>query len=209
MKPIRVLVVDDHEMLRRGLVVFLRSFEDMLLAGEAKNGREALELCQQNPPDVVLMDLMMPEMDGISTTRAIARQFPGVRVIVLTSADDAHHINAALQAGATSYLLKNASTDDLARAIRAAHAGKRTLSPEITETLIQTTTEHPAPISLSERETHVLRLMVAGMNNLEIAAQLSVSRSTVKFHVSSILAKLGVKNRLEAVKLALEYHLLD
>lgn len=208
--PIRVLIVDDHEMLRHGLSAFFRTCNDLEMVGEAQNGDEALTMFRDLMPDVVLMDIMMPEMDGIAATRAILDIKPDAKVVILTSALDTHSVLTALQAGATSYVLKSIAIHELAEAIREAYRGQRTLSPEVTETLIHATTHNTKPsFQLSERELEVLRLMVDGLNNVEIAERLVVSRSTIKFHVSSILAKLGVKNRFEAVRIALEYHLIE
>jgi two-component system, NarL family, response regulator LiaR len=206
--PIRVLVVDDHEMVRRGLAVFLDAFDDMTLVGEASSGEEAVELCERLAPDVVLMDLILPGIDGLAATRMIRERSPGTQVLALTSYKEEELVQAALQAGAIGYLLKNATIDELAQAIRAAHAGRSTLAPEATQALIDAATR-PAvqTYNLSEREREVLSLVIKGMTNRQIAQQLSLSNSTVKFHVSSILAKLGVGSRTEAVSLALKQHL--
>jgi NarL family two-component system response regulator LiaR len=206
--PIRVLIVDDHEMVRRGLAVFFETFDDLTLIGEASNGEEAISACETLQPDVVLMDLMLPETDGITATEMIRHNWPNIQVVALTSYKEEELVHAALQAGAIGYLMKNASIDELAQAIRAAHAGKPTLSPEATQALIAAATRSsPGSYKLSDREREVLSLMVKGLTNRQIAQQLSVSNSTVKFHVSSVLAKLGVASRTEAVSLALQKHL--
>jgi NarL family two-component system response regulator LiaR len=202
--PIRVILVDDHDMVRRGLAVFLQAFDDLQLVGEAANGTEALRLCAECQPDVVLMDLIMPGMDGVATTRAIRQSHPEIQIIALTSFREEELVEAALRAGAIGYLLKNVSIDELADAIRSAKAGKPTLAPEATQALINAAIQPPPPGGdLTQRERDVLSLMVEGLNNPEIATRLGVSRSTIKTHVSNILAKLGVASRLEAVTLAL------
>ena len=203
-QPIRVMLVDDHTMVRRGLFTFLKVFDDLQLAGEAENGAEAIHLCAEIRPDVVLMDMVMPDMDGVSATRAIRQQFPLVQVIALTSFKEGDLIRNALEAGAIGYLLKDVSAEDLARAIRAAYAGRATLSPEAAQALVQNAHQPPAPgLDLTEREREVLTLMIEGLNNTQIAGKLTVSPSTIKSHVSNILSKLGVASRTEAVTLAL------
>ena len=208
-QPIRVMLVDDHTMVRRGLATFLKVFDDLELAGEAASGEAAIQLCAQVLPDVVLMDMVMPDMDGATATRAIRGQFPMVQVIALTSFKEEGLIQSALQAGAIGYLLKDVSADELARAIRAAHAGRATLSPEAAQALVHAATQPPAPgHDLTERERAVLALMVEGLNNTEIAERLVVSPSTIKSHVSNILAKLGVASRTEAAALAVRHRLI-
>lgn len=207
--PIRVLIVDDHAVVRSGLSAFLVAFDDLELVGEAASGAEALRKCEQEQPDVVLMDLVMPGMDGVATTQAIRDRFPQVQVIVLTSFPEEDLVQGALRAGALSYLLKNVSANDLAAAIRAAYAGRPTLAPEATQALIHAASKPPAPgHDLTEREREVLALMVEGLHNQDIAERLIVSRSTVKSHVSNILSKLGVSSRAEAIGLALRQHLV-
>ncbi|WKZ37434.1 MAG: response regulator transcription factor [Anaerolineales bacterium] len=202
--PIRVLLVDDHTMVRKGLGTFLQVFDDLLLAGEAESGANAIRLCGEIQPDVVLMDMVMPDMDGAAATRIIRQQFPQVQVIVLTSFKEGDLIKNALEAGAIGYLLKDVSADELAKAIRSAHAGRATLSPEAAQSLVESANLPPAPgLDLTEREREVLALMIEGLNNVQIAGRLTVSPSTVKSHVSNILSKLGVASRTEAVTLAL------
>ena len=209
-RPIRVMLVDDHTMVRRGLAAFLKVFDDLQLAGEAESGTAAIQLCGELLPDVVLMDMVMPDMDGATATRAIRQQFPQVQVIALTSFKEGDLVKNALQAGAIGYLLKDLSADELAQAIRAAHAGRATLSPEAAQALIETANQPPEPgLALTEREREVLALMVEGLNNTQIAARLTVSPSTIKSHVSNILAKLGVASRTEAVTLALRHHIVS
>ena len=201
--PIRILLVDDHEMVRSGLSVFLLAYDDFKLVGEAVNGQEALDKCSELSPDVVLMDLIMPVMDGITATRLIRERFPETQIIALTSFSEEKLVETALEAGAIGYLFKDVSVDELASAIRAVRKGQPTLAPDATRVLIQKATR---PFSLgqdlTEREWQVLKLLVEGHSNPAIAKRLSVSLSTVKTHVSHILEKLGVNSRLEAVSLA-------
>ena len=207
--PIRVMLVDDHAMVRRGLATFLRVQEDLELVAEANNGQEALRMCEGIQPDVILMDLMMPKMDGPTATRAIRERWPQVQVIALTSFQEKGLVHEALQAGAISYLLKNVSVTDLAEAVRAAHAGRSILAPEATRALVQAASQEPAPgYDLTRREYEVLVLLVEGLNNPGIAERLHISRSTARAHVSNILAKLGVSNRAEAIALALRGELV-
>ena len=208
LNPIRVMLVDDHAMVRRGLAMYLRAFDDLELAGEAESGEAAIQLCAQVLPDVILMDMVLPGMDGAAATRVIREQFPQVQVIALTSFKEGDMIKNALEAGAIGYLLKDVSAEDLVRAIHAAHAGRVTLSPEAAQALVQTASQPPVPgLDLTEREREVLVLMVEGLNNTQIAGKLGVSPSTIKSHVSNILSKLGVASRTEAVTLALRHKL--
>lgn len=208
-ESIRVLIADDHAMTRAGLRYFISAFKDLRLAGEADSGEEAVRLCSELQPDVVLMDLMMPGMTGVTAIKVICGRWPHVRVIALTSFQDSQLVKDALQAGAIGYLLKNTSAEDLASAIRGAHAGRPTLAPEATRVLIRAATHTPdAGFSLSPREQEVLTLMVKGLNNPEIAERLVIGRSTVKFHVSAILSKLGVATRAEAIAKAWQHRLV-
>jgi two-component system, NarL family, response regulator LiaR len=209
-KPIRVMLVDDHAVVRSGLGTFLLASDDMELVGEASSGEQALSMCSQAKPDVILMDLVMPGMDGATATRKIREQCPEIQVIALTSFKEQELVQGALQAGAIGYLLKDISADELANAIRAAYAGKPTLAPEAAQALIQAT-RMPAEkvgFDLTEREREVLALMIEGLNNSEIADRLVVSRSTAKFHVSSILSKLRASSRTEAVAIAVQNNLV-
>jgi NarL family two-component system response regulator LiaR len=207
---IGVLIVDDHAMLRRGLRFFLGGFDDLELLGEAASGKEAIEFCAQSEPDVVLMDMIMPDIDGAEATQAIRESNPDTEVIALTSFHEENLIERALQAGAIGYLLKNVAADQLAAAIREACAGRSTLAPEAREALIRITQKRAQhqDYGLTEREQEVLTLMVEGLSNAEIAEQLVVSVATVKFHVRGILSKLGVSNRTEAVSLAWQQNLV-
>jgi len=208
-KPIRVLIVDDQAVVRSGLVAFLLAFDDLELVGEAGSGEEAVRLCSQVQPDVVLMDLVMPGMDGAAATRAIRKPCPQIQVIALTSFKETELVQGALEAGAIGYLLKNITADELAEAIRAAHAGRPTLAPEAAQALVQAASQTPKPgHDLTGREREVLALMVEGLSNGEIAERLVVSQSTVKFHVSSILSKMGASSRTEAAALAVQHHLV-
>lgn len=207
-QPIRVMLVDDHPMVRKGLATFLMVFDDLEFAGEADSGEAAVQLCGRIQPDVILMDLMLPGMDGAAATRQIREQFPQVQVVALTSFKEQSVVLEALQAGAIGYLLKDVTADDLARAIRAAHAGRATLSPEAAQVLVEAAQEPPVPgHDLTVREREVLALMVEGLNNTQIAGRLVVSPSTIKSHVSHILSKLGVASRTEAVALAMRHRL--
>ncbi len=207
---IQILVVDDHAMVRRGLAVFLHAFSDLELIGEAASGEEALELCRQTQPDVVLMDMMMPGMDGVMTTQAIRAAYPDIQVIALTSFSQEGLINAALQAGAIGYLFKDVSAEELAEAVRSAASGHSALAREALRVLVSRTAAPPGPtFDLTETERKVLSLICRGLNNAEIAERLGVSRSTIKTHVSNILSKMDVRSRVEAVTLALQHGLED
>jgi NarL family two-component system response regulator LiaR len=203
--PIRIVIVDDHAMLRKGLAVFLNSYADLRLVGEAANGKEGLALCADKQPDIVLMDLMMPIMDGITATRHIRHEFPDIQVIALTSFGEERLIKDVLEAGAISYLFKKTSADDLAKAIRAAGDGISTYAPEVTDILIQSLNKPKSPFeALTPREREVMALMVKGMGNNEIADILTIELSTAKSHVGSILDKLGVSSRTEVITMVME-----
>ena len=197
---IRVLAVDDHELLRDGIRLSLLKYEDIELIGEARSGEDALQKCGQLLPDVVLMDMRLPRMDGIAATQAIKESYPEIQVLVLTSFVEKDLVQRAVQAGAVGYLTKGASKIEIAGAIRAAHAGKTTLSPEALQALIQAT----VGTDLTRRQREVLKLMVIGLNNKEIGEKLFLSSSTVGYHVSEILSKLGAANRAEASALAVQ-----
>lgn len=203
------MIVDDHAVVRSGLSAFLLAFDDLEHVGDATGGADAVGKCIALRPDVVLMDLVMPDVDGAEATRRIKEACPEVQVIALTSYKEDDLVQGALKAGALSYLLKNVSADELAGAIRAAHAGRPTLAPEAAEVLIKAATESPEEDGLTRRELEILELMVTGSSNPDIAEKLFVSRSTIKFHVSNILMKLGAATRTEAVAIALQRKLVQ
>jgi NarL family two-component system response regulator LiaR len=208
--PIRVLAVDDHELLRDGIRLSLLKEVDIELVAEARSGEDAVQKCDQLIPDVVLMDMQLPHMDGIAATRAIKEAHPDIQVLVLTSFVEKELVQGAIQAGAVGYLTKGANKTEIAGAIRAAYAGETALSPEATQALIQATKAPKSPgKDLTKRQREVLKLMVAGMNNNEIGEELYLSSSTVSYHVSEILSKLGASNRAEAAALAVQYQLVD
>jgi two-component system, NarL family, response regulator LiaR len=205
-RPISVLIVDDHDMLREGLASFLRAFPDLKMMGEASNGNEAIRMCRELKPDVVLIDLIMPEIDGVTAIKIIHEEIPEIHIIALSSFNDDSLVKDALRAGATGYLLKNVSANRLAEAIRATHAGLPTLSPEIAQIILH---KHDSPVTpsgnkLSEREKEVLNLIISGLSNAEIGQQLNISTYTVKNHVSNIFVKMNVSSRTEAVSQALQ-----
>jgi NarL family two-component system response regulator LiaR len=206
---IQVMLVDDHNVVRSGLATFLKAYDDLELVGEARNGLEAVNLCRQKKPDVILMDLMMPEMDGIAATRAILADHPEIKIIAMTSFEDEQLVQGVLAAGAISYLLKNVTSDELATAIRAASLGKSTLSPEAAGALIHATrpTKQPS-FDLTEREREVLNLVVQGHSNQQIAEAMVISVATVKAHISSILSKLQVSSRAEASAYAIKHKIV-
>jgi len=203
-QPIRVLIVDDHDMLREGLTTFLGAYPDLELVGEASSGAESIRQCQELKPDVVLMDLIMPEMGGVAAIQVIHQAQPNIRIIALSSFGDDDLIRAAMQAGATSYLLKNVSANHLAGAIRSTYSGLPTVSPEIASKMFSELGARSAQHteSLTLREIEVLDLIAGGMTNDEISMKLNLSKNTIKNHVSSILSKLGVGNRTQAANMA-------
>lgn len=208
-EPIKVMIVDDHPVVRNGLKAMLLAMDDMELAGEAGSGRETLALCRESLPDVILMDMVMPGMDGLETTRAVLDQYPEVKIVVLTSFPEQELVQKAMAAGASGYLYKNTAIDTLPGAIRAAYAGQSILAREATEALIQASMGPPKlGHDLSAREREVLALVVEGLSNDEIAERLVISPFTVKSHVKACFAKLGTANRTQAAALAVEHHLV-
>jgi two-component system, NarL family, response regulator LiaR len=205
---ITVFVVDDHPMVRTGLAAAIAAQADLDLVGEASNGLEALDAVRARLPNVVLMDITMPVLDGIETLKQLRPTLPSTRFLMLTSSGEPAEVRRALAAGASGYLLKNTSAADLAAMIRAAHAGRRVLAPEVTEAIISAAVEPTPGADLTARERELLALMARGMNNQEIAAELTVALPTVKFHVTNILSKLHVDNRTEAVLKALKHRIV-
>jgi DNA-binding NarL/FixJ family response regulator len=208
--PIHVLLVDDHAVVRRGLSAFLATYAEIAVVGEAASGAEGIELAQRLLPDVVLMDLLMPEMDGIEATRRIRAAVPSAQVIVLTSYSEDERIFPAIKAGALSYLLKDVTPDALVRAITAARRGEATLHPSVAARLMrELAAERSSPLDeLTEREREVLACIAQGMSNAAIANHLIISERTVKTHVSNILSKLHLQDRTQAVLLALRERLV-
>jgi NarL family two-component system response regulator LiaR len=196
--------------VRSGLQDFILAYDWMELVGEAEDGVDAVEFCADHDVDVVLMDMVMPLMDGCEATRRIMALGKPAKIIILTSFHEQDMVQQALKAGATSYLLKNVTADELAAAIQAANSGRSTLAPEATAALIQATRQSPElGFDLTERERELLALLVKGLSNNEIAEQLNISTATVKYHITNIFTKLGAKNRVEAVTIALEHNLVE
>ena len=209
-QPIRVLTVDDHAILRSGLELMLLAFEDIELVGEARSGSEALRLCSQLQPDVVLMDMMMPDMDGAATTQAIKEQYPDIQILVLSSFSDPTSVQQVMQAGAVGYLLKDVLIDELADGIRAAAAGESVLAPEAVQALVRGASPQTPQLGhdLTDRQLEILALLVEGLTNKEIAERLILSPYTVRNQVSEILSKLDTETRTEAATLAVRLGLV-
>lgn len=206
---IRILLADDHPLVRRGLVSLINATEDFELAGEAAHGLDAILMTERARPDVVLMDLQMPRLNGVHATSAICRKMPAVKVLILTSFNEEDKVQQALDAGAAGFMLKTSTSEELVEAIRAVTQGRMALSPEVVQAIVQSKRQ-PGTIGqdLTERERDVLKLIVDGRSNADIGAALSITLPTVKFHVSSILSKLSAQNRTEAAKLASKYKIV-
>jgi two-component system, NarL family, response regulator LiaR len=207
---IRILLVDDHSQVHRALRVINDTYDDMQLVAHASNGIEAIQLCDEHQPDLILMDVIMPEMDGIEATRTIHERYPSIKILALSSFGDEDSVRAMMKVGAAGYVLKNSPLADLTHAIRAIYSGKTVFSAEVTQALLQPKVEAPEPqhdYGLSQREIEVLALIVKGHSNKQIAQLLTISEATAKFHVRGILAKLNVNGRVEAVALAIEKNL--
>ena len=203
-KIIRILLADDHPVVRDGLAAMLATQPDFEVVGEAGNGAEAVAEAARLRPDIVLMDLEMPDLDGIEAIRRLRAADSSVQVVVLTAFDTDERIVGSLQAGAQGYLLKGAPRAEIFTAIRTVSAGGALIPPVVASKLLRQVREAESPDALTARETEVLSLVASGLANKEIAARLSISERTVKFHVSAVLSKLGAKNRTQAVRLARE-----
>ena len=201
----RILVVDDQRLVREGLTALLELVDDLQLVAVAEDGAQAIALVDEHRPDVVLMDLRMPVMDGVEATRRIRRDHPDVEIVVLTTHADDDSILAALRAGARGYLTKDAGVAEIARAVAAAAAGQALLDPQVQARLLQGLTDDRSPGPLTERETEVLALIAAGLSNAEIAERLVISPATVKSHINSIFAKTGARDRAQAVRWAYQH----
>jgi len=203
--PIRLMIVDDHQMVRDGLKVFLSIYDDIEIVAEANNGKQAVELCEQVQPDVILMDILLPELDGPATTRLIREAHSQIQIIALSNFVDEDRVQGMFQAGAIGYLLKDVNAEQLASSIRDASKGQSMISSTAAQALVHASLHTPPPgDNLTGKEDQVLNLLVEGKTNNEIAEELFLSPGTVRFHVSNILSKLGVSNRTEAVSFALQ-----
>lgn len=208
--PIKVLIVDDHPILRHGIKTMLFTFDDIVVVGEAGNGSETLARCDETNPDVILMDVVMPGMNGVDTTRAVLKRYPQVKIIMLTSFPNQDLVQETLEAGAVGFLLKDAPIDTLGDAIRSAHAGHSTLAPEATQALIKNKSRPPKlGHDLSPREREVLTLVVEGLSNEEIAERLVISVNTVRKHVSACMSKLEAANRAQVAAQAVRHQIVS
>ena len=203
-ETIKVMVVDDHTMVRRGIATFMKIIDDMELIGEASNGEDAIRLCGELMPDVILLDIVLPDQDGVTVTRVIRKRYPTIQIIGLSSFQDEMLILNMMEAGAVGYLLKDVSADELSQAIRGAKTGHVTLSPAAARVMVHAANHLPGlGHDLTDAEKAVMSLLVEGLNNTQIAKKLVVSPSTIKTHVSNILSKLGASSRTEAVAIAI------
>lgn len=209
MEQIRVLLVDDHRHVHQAVTLALNKSDDIILVGAAANGVEAVQLCEQLQPDLILMDVLMPVMDGIEATRQIKERFPVIKVLVLSAFQDDDSVRAMLAEGASGYVLKHSLANDLAQTIRTTHMGTTVLASEVTHVLLEQPQREDVPdFGLTDREIEVLKLLTTAKTNPQIADALVISRSTVKFHISNILEKLHVETRAEAIALALRNKLV-
>lgn len=206
--PIRIMIVDDHEVVRRGLASYLEGSDEFAVVASVGSGDEALRVFSRAHPDIVMMDVMMPHMDGVETTRRLKALQPNVKVVVLTAVAESESVNRMFEAGAIGYVLKNAPIDDLRDLMRTIHLGRMVFSPEVVRKLMQPQNAPSNVFDLTERELEVLRLITAGYNNPQIAEKLFISRSTAGYHVSSIIRKLGVASRIEVAIFAMKNRLI-
>ncbi|MHB1346141.1 MAG: response regulator [Candidatus Humimicrobiaceae bacterium] len=207
---IRVIIADDHPLVRHGIKTVFEAYDDIELVAEAENGKEAIEICEQYKPDIVIMDMIMPILDGAEATSQLIKKFPDIKVIALTSFNDKDLIKKSLKAGAISFVLKNISGSKLVKTIKDVYKGKYELSPQATKILLSELREKTDDnISLTKREKEILTFIVEGLSNKEIAKRMFLSNSTIQFHVSNVLSKLGVSKRTEAAYLALKQKLVE
>ena len=204
MKPIRILLIDDHNLMRLGLTTLMKYHKDLAVVGGGNNGKEAVELARSLNPDVVVMDLMMPVMDGVEATRQIHAEQPDIKIMILTTFGTSADVARAVQAGAVAALMKDTPNDELLDAIRAIAGGERVFSPEIQKTLAK----DPDPPVLTERQKEILKFVTSGLRNSDVARQLGISTDAVKQHLNAICNKLGAVNRAEAIAIALRKQLL-
>ncbi len=206
---IKVMVADDHPLVRHGIKTVFEAYDEIVLVAEAENGKEAIKMCEKYRPDIILMDIIMPVLDGVEATEHIINKWPDVKIIVLTSFDDKDHIKKSIKAGAISYVLKNISGAKLVKTIKDVYKGRLVLPSQATKILLSELREtQDKNIKLTKREEEILTLIVEGLSNKQIAQKLFLSNSTVQFHVSNILEKLGVSKRTEAAYLALKQNLV-
>ena len=206
--PIRVLLIDDHRLVHDAVDLAFSVAEDIVLLAHGNNGREAVQLCDEYKPDIILMDVVMPILNGIEATQIIHQRYPAVKILVLSSFQDDESVRTMLQNGAVGYVLKGSIASDLVDTIRITHSGKAVFSSEVTSVLLSTPSPQSQNFGLTERELEVLRLMAQGLNSGEIATRLTVSQSTVKFHINNLIRKFGVETRSEAIVIAAKHNLV-